>query len=167
MPVFEDIWVNLANVYMLQGRLSDACHLYQAVLKILPSSISAYTQSKLVLQVSDSLSMAYYKNQQFDESLTTIRKSLHYAPWQLHKWYNLAFTTEESSIAKLRNHLRSSKEIQRAAKDLELSTLIFQLLVVSHDTLCPNIKQELKYDVRKAEVLSNFCQVINKVIKKI
>jgi tetratricopeptide (TPR) repeat protein len=91
IPVFEDIWTNLAHTHMLLHRYNDASHLYQATLKALPKSLCVHRQVSSATHISDCLALAYFKSKQYEDSIRVILKAIHLAPHQLYIWQNLCF----------------------------------------------------------------------------
>lgn len=153
----SDVCVNLGHMHLSQGRFVDAIHIYQAALKSLPTSPAVRTQSEVMGEVSDCLSLSFLKNSQHDDSVRVLLKSLHYDPSRLHDWFNIACVKEELAVKLCRSHNSTISDISLAIDELEYATNLFKYL--KNSNLCPGIKRHELFHSHKAGQHEKFCLV--------
>ena len=156
MQMSNDICVNLGHINMRQGRLTDAGILYQASLRALPSSPSVCKQCDSIVAVSDCLALSYFRNQQYDDSVRVVLKSLHYDPTRLHDWYNVAYVKEEQAV-KLCRQNKAAGDIVSAINELKYAVFIFSAL--KNESLCIGEYRHEKFRLSKVSDHEKFCSV--------
>lgn len=146
-----ELGINLANVYLMQGKFFDACRTYFSTLSTIPThrTLSGFDSMVLIVAISDSLAFSHFKSHQFDDCLRILAKSLHANPARLSTWYNVAFTREECALSSLRKSDKTSKDISGAIFDLGQAILYFECLQGTSTS----------HDLRKASQHTKFCKV--------
>jgi tetratricopeptide (TPR) repeat protein len=89
VPKSEDICINLAHVYVLQGRLLDAERLYQATIKNISRIGRSFSDKPAYL--NECVANAQQKHGRMDESASSMWRAIHLNPTNLRFWYNVAF----------------------------------------------------------------------------
>lgn len=148
---YVELGINLANVYLIQGKFLDACRTYFSALSSIPTlrRFTGLDSMILMAAISESLSYSYFKSHQFDDCLRILAKTLHANPTRMSTWYNVAFTREEFALTSLRKSDKSSKDISGAIFDLSQAILYFEYLQGANNT---------SYDLKKASQHSTFCK---------
>lgn len=133
MPHSEDISSNLAHVYIAQGRLIDAEHLYQAVLKTLPRSSSSRGGSTgkaedKIVTAYECMAFAQFKNVRHLDSLHSLLRGLHRDPSGLRGWYNVAMVRADLASTATKRKLEKVDDIEDASQQLMLAHKLYGFL---------------------------------------
>lgn len=161
-PDMPDAWVNLAHIYVAEGRYAEAIQLYSVCLN------KCYNGQDL--EVLLYLAKAYYESKNFPKCIITLSRGIHMKPNDMRLWYNLALAQEDYAVATLGQEAapigtrgaaggqRTMSDVQRAIADLKRAQATFQNLLKHAETANQAKKGgSLPFDKEKALEHEKFC----------
>lgn len=127
----DDINNDLAHVNLIQGRITEAEHLYLSTLKTVIQR-QRRPQRGLVTSTFEAMAMAQYKSGRHEEALRSLLRSLHQEPsasGALRVWYNIAVVRAANATSLMsRNGRKSVKSINNARRELSAAQDLFTYL---------------------------------------
>lgn len=125
----DDINTNLAHVHLLQNRLTEAEHAYQANLKAMTRS-SRRIESGHISSLCESVAYAQFKHGRHEDSLRSLLRSMHQEPHvsTLRTLYNIAVVRYALATAIMQKAGKTVKTILNATSELELAQKLFEYL---------------------------------------
>ena len=131
LPTAEDINNDLAHVNLIQGRITEAEHLYLSTLKTVIQR-QRRPQRGFVTSTFEAMAMAQYKSGRHEEALRSLLRSLHQEPsasGALRVWYNIAVVRAANATSLMnRSGRKSVKSINSARRELSAAQDLFTYL---------------------------------------
>eukprot|EP00027_Filamoeba_sp_ATCC50430_P019560 CAMPEP_0168540906 /NCGR_PEP_ID=MMETSP0413-20121227/529_1 /TAXON_ID=136452 /ORGANISM="Filamoeba nolandi, Strain NC-AS-23-1" /LENGTH=835 /DNA_ID=CAMNT_0008570677 /DNA_START=98 /DNA_END=2605 /DNA_ORIENTATION=+ len=142
---FSDVWVNLANVYLVQGQHVNAIKMYQKCLKKFH-----FNKDVTVLML---LARAYFVAGRMEECKQTIVKAIHIQPENKAFWFNLALAQEQFATEILRREKKTSADVKKALNNLQQALVTLKNLQQN-----PGTSSKGPQIGNKAEKHATYCQ---------
>jgi len=154
MNVSEDICTNLAHVHLIQGRMAEAEHLYQANIKAVTKT--GRIEDGLISSLCECMAFAQYSHGRHEDSLKSLLRALHQEPTGcgLRAWYNIA-VVRASLATTIKDHQKKTvRNIMDAMNELAKAQKLFSHLA-SFKTV-PGGKGQM-FDLKGAAGHEKFC----------
>jgi RNA polymerase-associated protein CTR9 len=135
----DDICTNLAHIHLIQDRLTEAEHAYQANLKALIKS-NRSIEVGAVNNLCEAMAFAQFKHGRHEDSLRSLLRGIHQEPNManngLRNWYNIAVVrlALATSIMSNKKTQKTATSVLNATSELLLAQNLFKFLANQHST---------------------------------